>query len=212
MQARLTLAAGLILVAIAVGAVLSQSPDRRIATNWHATPYFLAITTAGDGAGCQGGELLPAGASAMRLSLTSQVGPRVSVRALSDGRVLTRGAHAAGWTGYGVTVALHPVPRTASKVTVCFSIGHAVGAVGVLGAHAPPARSVISGANSIGGAIRIDYLQPGQRSWWSRATAVARRMGLGRAWAGTWVAGFVLALMASAVALMSRLVIREQVR
>jgi hypothetical protein len=209
MQARVTLAAGLIVAAIAIGVLLSRTPARRIATNWHPTPLFLAVTPSGDGAGCQAGELLPAGTTAMRLSLTSQVGPRLSMTVSSGGRVLARGTHGSGWTGWGVSFPLHPVPRTSTPVTVCFSIGHAVGAVGVLGAHAPVARSVISGSHSIGGAIRIDYLGPGHSSWLSRVTAIARRMGLGRAWSGTWVAGFVLALMAAATVLLARLAIRE---
>jgi hypothetical protein len=38
---------------------------------------------------------------------------------------------------------------------------------------------------------------------------VARRMGLGRAWAGTWVAAMVALLMATGIALASWLTLRE---
>ncbi len=55
--------------------------------------------------------------------------------------------------------------------------------------------------------LRIEYLRPGPGSWWSLASAVARRMGLGRAPSGTWVALLPLALMSVAVALAAWLVL-----
>ena len=38
----------------------------------------------------------------------------------------------------------------------------------------------------------IEYLAAGQGSWWSRLVAVSRRLGLGHALTGTWVALLVL--------------------
>jgi hypothetical protein len=57
--------------------------------------------------------------------------------------------------------------------------------------------------------LTIEYLRRGSSSWWSLALAVARRMGLGRAWAGTWIVLLVAIMMGSAIAIASWLTTRE---
>jgi len=55
----------------------------------------------------------------------------------------------------------------------------------------------------------IEYLRPGESSWWSLATSVARRMGLGRAETGTWVALLAILLMVAVGGAMSRVILKE---
>src|SRR6202043_813748 len=55
--------------------------------------------------------------------------------------------------------------------------------------------------------FRVEYLRPGHSSWWSLASSVARRMGLGHAAAGTWIVFLLIALMITVVTLASRLIL-----
>jgi len=55
----------------------------------------------------------------------------------------------------------------------------------------------------------MEYLRDGAHTWWSLASGTVRRMGLGRAAEGAWIAFAALTLMLIAVALLSRLILRE---
>ena len=57
--------------------------------------------------------------------------------------------------------------------------------------------------------LRFEYLRPGSSSWWSLASSVAHRMGLGRSPAGTWIVFFLIAIMIAVAALASLMVLRE---
>ena len=71
---------------------------------------------------CQGNELLPRDASAIRVSLFAGTGPHVAVVVTSDrGRPVTRGERGSGWTGGAVTIPVEAVPHSVSGVTVCTS-------------------------------------------------------------------------------------------
>ncbi len=85
---------GLVLFAIALVIVLSGSP--MVVTHANATPANEPILEAGSGSSaCQAGEALPAGITAIRLTLVAAAGPRVSLSVLSGARVLTSGPPAA---------------------------------------------------------------------------------------------------------------------
>ncbi len=184
---------------------LSRSPPVVAATD--SVPAEAAITTTRHAARlCQRGETLPGGTTAVRLSVSAAVGPSLAVTALSGSRVLTRGAREPGWSGIDPTVPVRRVPRTTSAVKVCVAFGAALGEVELLGAPA-------AGAGSEGPAkLRIEYLRPGPRSWWSLASATARRMGLGRSPSGAWIALVALALMAAVAALVSWLILGSVAR
>jgi hypothetical protein len=208
--ARVGLAVGLALTAIAAVIVLSGSPPVLAGTNGvTAVPYPPLTSVPGAGGGCQAGETVPSGASAIRLSLEATAGPRVSVAVWVGGTAIVRGESAAGWLGTVVTVPITPPARTVRNATVCFSFAGAEERVSLLGARTPPQNAARSGARALPGRIAVEYLRAGSSSWWSLAPAVARRMGLGRAWAGTWVAAMVALLMATGIALASWLTLRE---
>jgi Predicted membrane protein (DUF2142) len=148
---------------------------------------------------CQGSEVLPRGATAIRLWMLANDGPRVAVEAVgAGGRILARGAREAGWgVANTVTVPVGPVTRTVSGVTVCVTLGAAIEPVDLIGAR-------LGGSSREGGGavkMRIEYLRAGGGSWWSRVSLVARRLGLGRAPSGAWAALLALALMATVLAL-----------
>ena len=207
MRVKVALAVGLALIALAFVLTLAHAP-LTVARGGVATEHTL-VSTAKPASACQGGETLPRGTTTLRLSLVTELGPRVAVKVLSGSRLVTRGATPPGWSGASVTVPVQPLPRTVAPVKVCFAMTQMNGNVAMRGSptgHALAARSV---EGPLPGRMGIEYLRPGGSSWWSKATAVARRLGLGRAASGTWNAFLVIALAASFIALSSWLVVKE---
>jgi len=222
---RVALAAGLTSTAIALGIVLSHSPP---AVTRSKIPMTIIVGFGKSDLGarlCQANEVLPRRTTAIRVSLIAVLGPPVSVEASLDGHVLTRGRRGAGWTASSVTIPVTPLSRTMSSVTVCVNVSSPDEPVGIRGARTTPAlaafdrqgplpRSSHSSAlryreGPLPGRIMIEYLRPGESSWWSLATSVARRMGLGRAETGTWVALLAILLMVAVGGAMSRVILKE---
>jgi hypothetical protein len=206
---RAALAAGLALLAVAVAVAMLRSPLVLAGENAVRPVNVTLGSVPGSGRACQRGETLPAGTSAIAVSLETTSGPRVAVTVSSGGSVLTRGESASGWIGKVVAIPVRPLKRSARDATVCvrFTGGNELMLfLGVRGATRDPATS---SAGVLPGRMSIEYLRPGRASWWSQALSVARRMGLGRAWAGTWVALLVAALMAAGVAVASWLTVRD---
>jgi hypothetical protein len=207
---KVALAAGLLAIAAAVALVLSSSPQAVLATNGVAASETLAAANAGTSA-CQPDELLPRGTTAIRLSLGAFTGPELTVEARSGAEVVAVGRHGAGWDGQTVTVPVRRVSHTIAPVRICFAISPLLAErASVNGSPAPPGRAVrSSGGDVLSGRMRVEYLGAGRLSWLSRAGSVARRMGLGRAWSGSWVALLVAVLMLLAIAVCSRQILGE---
>jgi hypothetical protein len=199
------LAAGLALTAVAVVVTLSRSPLTLAGANSVQTVVRLSETTSREDAeGCQADETLPRDIAAVHLSMFAVVGPRVTVRMLSGSRVITSGTEAPGWVGSVATVPLRPLPRAYSHVKLCFKISSVNGPVQVNGAHTSRAEAVVSRGEVLPGRMRVEYLRPGRRSWWSLAGGVVQRMGLGHAAGGVFGVALV-ALLAAAVLTLSTL-------
>ncbi len=209
MRATVALAAGLSLIAIAVGVAVTRSPPSVAWTDQTPLRGTVAYMAAGSRA-CQGGETLPPAVTAVRLSLYAGLGPRVRVDVSSGARLLTHGVRDAGWRGESPTVALAPAPHGASDVELCFSVGSSGESVGLDGEPAKPGQSAVAqNGRSLGVRLRTEYLRSGNRSWISLATIVARHMGQGRWAAGAWIAPLVLILVAAIVAAVVWLAARE---
>jgi hypothetical protein len=207
MRIKGALAGGLVLIAIAVVVTLAHAP-LTVARSGVATENTL-VSTGRPASACQPGETLPRDTTAVRISLAAALGPRVAVRVLSGSRVVAHGATPAGWSNASVTVPVQPLPRTLTPVTVCFAMTLMNGKVAMRGSSTSRARAATSVEGPLPGRMGIEYLRPGGSSWWSQATAIARRLGLGRAASGTWNALLVLALAASLVTVSSWLVVKE---
>jgi hypothetical protein len=205
MRVRIALVGGLALIAIAIGVTLSRAPVTVIASNsLHARSLFY---TRGGGTRCQPGEVLPKGTSAIRVSLFANVGPRVAVAVRSGSRTLTHGEHQAGWGGdRTVTVPLTPLSRSVANASICITLGRAIELIQIDGQEVsvPTAH----GRSHREPRLRIEYLRAQRHSWWSQASSVARRMGLGRAPSGTWTVLLLLALMGAVTALSSWVLLR----
>jgi Predicted membrane protein (DUF2142) len=199
---RIALAGGLALLAIAIVARVSRSPLLVVGTN-SVEPTAHLVVRKGETSLCQSNEVLPLGTSAMRLWISVNIGPRVTVAALSGSRVIAQGEQSSGWTGAVVTIPIAPVPRRSSEATVCIGLGPLVERIYLVGGQ----------SHQRGGGpstkMRIEYLRPGGRSWWTKASSVARRMGLDRDPGGAWIALIPLVLMAAATALTALLILGQ---
>jgi hypothetical protein len=208
-QARIAIAVGLALIAIAAAIVLSHSP-RVLARSNGVEPFSSRLRTVpGSGSGCQSEETLPAHITAIALSLEATAGPRVSIVVLAGATIVTRGASDAGWLGQAVTVPVTALDHAVRHATVCFAFDGADEQVSLLGLPVPGMAPASSGGRALSGRMAIEYLRPGSSSWWSLAPSIARRIGLGRAWPGTWVVYLLACLLLACVALGAWLVQRE---
>lgn len=208
-RAKLALVVGLALMAIAIVVTLSGSP--LVVAHANGTvPNEAIVETSNAAEACQGGEVLPAGISAIRLTLSSVAGPRVSLSALSGTRVVAGGAVGSGWTSGAVTVPVRPVAHAISDVRICFRLGPTVETVAIDGSPTPAAVAARDRAGApLPGRITVEYMRSASGTWWSAASGVARRIGLGRAPSGTWIAVLLVVLMGAAVASASWLVAKE---
>jgi hypothetical protein len=204
----LALAVGLLLIAIAVGVALAHAPLVLTRDN-SALTHDELVSTTGPAEACQSGEVLPRGTAAIRLGLTTALGPEAEVRVLSGARLIASGTQAPGWEGASVTVPVRPLAQAFAPVTVCLRITHLNGPVTMLGWRTPRAVSAVGEGKHLPGRMHVEYLRRGDESWWAMATATARRLGLGRTDSGTWNALLVMALAAALIALSSWLVVRE---
>jgi hypothetical protein len=210
-SAKLSLGVGTALLAFVCALTLTRAPSRVLRTG---TPKVTrGPATTGDTRVCQSGEVLPAGASAVRLSVMAYLGSRVRVKLLAGGRVLADGQRGPDWTGTSVTVPVTPRSRTASNVKLCVRFGPTSETLFLSGAPAS-GRSAARWENgrSLGGRVGVEYLGSAGGSWWSRILTVARHVGLGRAIGGTWIALVIAVLIASVGFLAVRVVLREWTR
>jgi hypothetical protein len=207
-SAKVTLAVGGALLLIVVAIALTRAPPRLLSAGLKRG-VVLEIAHH-DQAFCQAGEVLPADASAIRLSLGAYYGSRLRVTALSGSRVLTEGTRGPDWTSASVTVPVTPLVHPVSHVKLCIHLGPNSEAIYVFGVEASPQRAAVADTGeSLGGRVGVEYLGSSEGSWWSRLLTVARHMGLGHALTGTWVALLIAALMATAGGLAVRLALRE---
>lgn len=206
-RVKVATAGALVVIAVAIGLTLTQSPIAVSAVN---TPQQTVIALVDRPMTvCQLGETLPRGTTGVRLRMPSVNGPRVTAELSVNGRLIAHGEHESGTTGAVVTIPVGPLPVAYSGVKLCFHLFlNGDETIAFVGAPAHMA-SVAGSSVQVPRRVRVEYLHPGSSSWWSLTTQVARRMGLGHAPSGTWVALFVLLSMIAVLALCSRLILRE---
>jgi hypothetical protein len=214
----------------AVGAlVLTRAPPRIVlvgapgikAIGPSETVGIVDVTT-GDLTVCQADEVLPRGVSAIRLSILGFYGSRVTLAAYRGSQLLTGGTRDADWTSDSVTVPVTPLGHPTSGVRLCFTLGPNSEPIIMLGSGVSEQQAAVIAKNSAAaanptaspsktlyGRVGVEYLASGRGSWWSRVLSVARHVGLGRAYSGTWITLLLVALMAIVGGLAVRLTLRE---
>jgi hypothetical protein len=206
---KVTLGVGALLLAALIALTLTAAPARVLLRAGPTPTILLSSTTAGTSA-CQGAEVLPAGTTAVRLSVTAFVGAKVRVALFAGAHTLIEGTRGPEWTGTSVTVPVKPLPQTVSNVRVCVFIGPNSQPIYLLGSPTPASQAAEGGFRQrLSGRLRTEYLAPGSGSWWSRILTVARHMGLGHVLTGTWVVLLIAALMAAVGLLAMWLAVRE---
>ncbi len=202
------IASGLLIMVGALAFTLSQSPITVASTSTVGELSSLGTLTKKTKA-CQYNEVIPREVTAIRLRALMFTGARVTVTASAGGHVIAQGERASGWTGGVVTMPVEPLPTQTQGVQICFGFylngSEAVSLLGGRSRVTPPGQH----ANPRLRRATVEYLRQGSSSWWSLATQVARRMGLGHAGSGTWCVFLVLALMGGVIVLVSRLTLRE---
>jgi Predicted membrane protein (DUF2142) len=207
----------LVLLAASIAVTLSKAPLVLTGED-QITPAEIVASTRGGSEACQTKETLPAGTTAMRFWIAVNLGPEVKVAALSSAGVITRGRQTAGWTGAVVTIPVQPVRRTVANAEVCFKFGGAIELIGLVGSRTAPREGQIVGihqaskshnGNRVDRKMTIEYLGPGNKSWWSHAQSIAENMDIGLTSWGGWIALVPLALMAMATILTARLILRQ---
>jgi hypothetical protein len=202
-RVRVALAGGLGLLLVALAVVLSQSPLTVAGTN-SVVANPRTLVTPGGSTVCAPTGTLPAGTSAIRLSLVGNAGPHVKLTARSGIQTIASGERAAGWgIAESLTVPVNRVSEAAPNTEICLNFGRAVEPVAINGSFV---RTIAGGEVP---SFRVEYLRSGSNSWWSLAPGVAERMGRGHAPSGTWIVFLLIALMIAAAALAAQLLIRE---
>jgi hypothetical protein len=159
---------------------------------------------------CQEGEMLPAGVSGIRTGLEGSFGPPVLLRAFSGGRVIAEGSRSANWTDDTVTIPVRPLRANARSVKLCLYVKHNSELLQLYGADSGSHQAAyISNGQRLPGRYSVEYLTSNGSSWWSRALAVARHIGIGHALAGTWIALLLAMLVAALSCLLVSLTWRE---
>lgn len=207
---------------------LSQAPLRLVRTGLPGVPALgpggpSGIVASGDRDPtlCQPYEVLPAGVTDIRVSMWAFYGVRVRVAAFKDQKLLTEGRRGGNWTSDSVTVPIRPLRHTVSGVKLCVIVGPNSEPLLLLGPRTNPQISAAAAegqpaatltpvnARLLYGRVVVEYLAPGKRSWFSRLLSVARHLGLGRFYSGTWIALLLVALMTVVGALSVRVTLRE---
>jgi hypothetical protein len=220
---KVTLAIGIALTIVVGAFVLTRSPPRVVRVNGAVATYSLGVTQS-ELTICQGNEVLPAGVSAIRVSIVAFLGSNLQVAFYRNGRIITEGSRNPDWSGTSATVPIKPLNHTISHVKLCIAFAPNSELLQIFGGPASghgaaavfqhqkrlTSTAPVSGGESLRGRLSIVDLTAGRQSWWSRASSVANHMGLGHFIVGKWVALLTGALMAAVGILAIRLTLREQ--
>jgi len=202
---------GLLMLAVGFALALSHSSQARAGTNgvWPQFPL------GGLGPGqriCQDAELLPAHTAGLRFAFQSAqaVGPRIAVTLSRGGQTVARTSMlVVARNGGTATAPVQAGAQDLDGVRICLAVAGR-GQVGLIGGPTPPgAGELTANGRPTGSSLPITYVESGTASWWSRASAVFDRMGLGRgSWGGSWVPWAAALLLLGALALVVLALVR----
>ncbi|HEU0249221.1 MAG TPA: hypothetical protein VFR48_00725 [Solirubrobacteraceae bacterium] len=197
--ARTALALSVATMLVLIAVTLTRSPVRVVRVG-EPRPLKTLGSTTGPISVCQEGETLPAKVSAIRAGLEGSLGPPVLLRAFAGGRIVAEGSRSGNWTDDTVTIPVKPLSAGAHSVKLCLYVRHNDELLQLYGAASGSHLAAYSaGGQRLPGRFSVEYLASDGNSWWSRVVSVARHVGIGHAFAGTWVA-LLLAMLVAALA------------
>jgi hypothetical protein len=172
-------AASLLAIAIGCAAVLSQEQRHQLGSNY-VRPVGTGIDLRSGVQLCQSGLRLPGGTGGvgLRADTFGRPGPELRLTIRGPGTPAVRGALAAGWRrGYVVV----PIPELAAEqrdARVC--VEHrgpdAIAIAAGLGIGDDATRD----GKGAGDPIRLEYVEPERRTWFSVLPEIADRLGVAR--------------------------------
>ncbi len=208
---RRVVAAGLLVVVVALTLVLLHTGHRRSGSN--LVPNGAFVTGLGTGQQvCQGEELLPADTSAVRVTIGTygRPGPPVAVTIGNARGVLTSGFLAAGWRQGVVEIPVRHVSRATYGARICLR-NSGPGFIALAGDAPDPGYTLEVDGKPLGAQIRYDYMRPGRESWLEMLPAIVHRSTIAKAWfVRNWAWAAALVLMLLAVGLAARTIAREE--
>ena len=198
MRVKAVLAAGLLVVLVALAVVLLDSKSRQAGSNY--VPEVAPTATLGRvDEHCEFEQVVPQDAGALKLLLGTfgRPSPPITVSVTAAGELVSSGRLDGGHPDGEVTVPIRDVPKLRSNARVCIK------ADGVSAKR----RVLLYGNGTL---VRLEWARPGNESWFALIPTVAHRFGLGKPFvSGGWVLLAMALLLAAAWALALRLVIRE---
>jgi hypothetical protein len=208
---QVVLGVGLLAIAIVALAILLQRAPRRAGTNLTQDVGFVIPLAAGQEL-CEPAELLPGDTGALGLdaSAGARPGPALAVVISGPRGTVSSGRLAAGWRSGAIRIPVRRVRDTVPGATVCV---HNLGASQVaFGGAAPDASFYIDLAGKpLLGRMRIEYMRPGSETWLQFTPALAQRFALGKSDAlRHWELAAILILMAMALGLAARAIVKER--
>jgi len=136
--------------------------------------------------------------------------PALTAEIVSGGRVVSSGTLAAGPRRDEVNVPLARISRTLPVAQVCVT-NRGPGTVSFGGAPTPGYQAATVGGKPQKGLVRIEFVRPGEESWWALLPTLTHRFGLGKShWLGGWTLPFAALLVVAAAALAVRTLLREE--
>jgi hypothetical protein len=193
-------AIGLVVTAVAVIAVLSDSEPRLAATNTRVQFSGKALDLDAGQERCQGGEYVPAGTDRLRVFGESygppESQPLVATIKTARGDVVATGRLAGGVRATRLDITFPALQETLDPGQLCLRNEGRLD-MAFAGNLTPANRSAAPGPNAPGqrdtDEIRADWYRPGSESWWSVAGAVAKRMAMFKpSFTGSWLLWAVL--------------------
>lgn len=200
MRPGIVLAAGCVVLLLALGLALADSEPRQAGSNY-VPEYGPVKELRGGKAHCQEEGLVPADAAALRVRVGTYGRPTPRISATMStvgGRRVSAGAVGPGRPEGFIVVPLRPSTEdSAGGIVACVATG-------------PGGRTVFYGA---GGRIRLEWLRDGEESWFALIPTVAHRFGLGKGIAlHSWLLVLAAVLLLTACATALTLAARELTR
>ncbi len=203
---KVALIGAIVLLAIAIGVVLSRAPLIVASTNFVPAEAPIAYTR-GNATSCQT-TTLPRDTAAIRVALSGDAGPRLRITVLSGSRVVAQGERPAGWGILAnVIVPIRALSQTVLIARICIAAGPTVDPIAVLGvplSEHPPRELGLKDVR-----LSLEYLRRGPKSWLSLVPSIFEHMGFGHAASGRLLPFLVLAMMIAVGAIAVRLTVEE---
>lgn len=199
--AALTASLLLVVLVVAVGA---RQERHQVGSNLVRPITFIATVPGGKRV-CQP-VTVPKGTGGVGLRVGTYGKPGPELRLVIDragaGASAVRGTLAAGWRQGDIVVPIKETRTARREARLC--IRNAGEALLAFAGGPGTGGGAVVGRRNTGGQVRVEYVEPRPRSWWSAAPAMARRLGVVRdavpGQAALWLSA-MLALVVSGGAL-----------